>query len=42
MVVEGRKKDEFLRQYLSASVSKGEELRFVEEFFRKYEKEIPA
>lgn len=41
LINEGKKKDEFLKQYLSATVKKGEEFIFIENFFKRYEIEIP-
>lgn len=42
LINEGKKKDDFLKQYLSATVKKGEELTYINNFFKKYETEIPS
>lgn len=42
LIAESRKKDDFLKQYLSTSINKGNEDTFVQEFFRKYSYDIPS
>ena len=38
LISENKAKDDFLKQYLSANIKKGEEYLFIESFFKKYEK----
>jgi hypothetical protein len=42
LIAESRKKDDFLKQYLSTSINKGNEDTFIQDFFRKYSYEIPS
>jgi hypothetical protein len=41
-IAESRKKDDFLKQYLSTSMNKGNEDTFVQDFFKKYSYDIPS